>query len=84
MISRVSAVTASAIFALIHAERAVGLHLEGARVEERVQLHGDAAPVRLVDAESNRSERRRKERGVHGPRDRGIDLFIVRELLQRP
>jgi hypothetical protein len=68
----------------VHGEGAVLLHLERAGVEQVIHLDRDAAAVRLVDAEADRSERRREERRVHRPGDRRIELLLVGELAKRP
>ena len=60
--SRVSAVTGVGNLRLVDRERAAGKDLERAGVEQVIQLHGDAAPVRFVDAEANRAESRRQKR----------------------
>ena len=57
MMSRVSAVTASPIFASSTVNLPSGADHERALIEEVVQLDRDAAAVRFVDAEPDRPER---------------------------
>ena len=56
---------------LVDGERAVGADGERAGIQEVVHLHRNAAAVRLVDAEADRTEGGREKRRVHRPRDGG-------------
>ena len=69
---------------VIHREGAVGAHDESALVQQVVQLNGDPAAVRLVDAESDRPERGGQERGVNLPFERLVDHAFVNQVLQGP
>ena len=64
-------------------ERAVRPRPEAALVEQVVQLDGDAAAVRLVDAEADRSERRRQKRRVQRALERLRQHALVDHVLDR-
>ena len=83
MISRVSAVTPALTCRQIHGERAIVARHEPALIQQVVQLNGDAAAVRLVDAEADRSERRRQKRRVERALERLRQHALVDQVLNR-
>ena len=83
MISRVSPITFSRIFAASTVNVPSPLTLKPPLIEQVIQLDRLAAAVRFVDPEAQRSERRRQERRVHRLLESLVDLSLVDEILQR-
>src|SRR6185369_13082488 len=67
-----------------HRERAVGVRLEGPRIDQGVELERDALAVGLGDAEADGAEAGGEERRVHGPRHVGAQRLLVHEVLEGP